>query len=186
MGRATAAELRMGILADFERLMQHVTQWRLLEIADIDVTMPQARCLLLVGLRPSLSISALAAQLHVGLPAASGLVDRLVEAGHLERNVDPDDRRQQLVTLSERGLALVERFHELSAARLDDLIHGLTVEELRGLRLGVSALEREARILIADPETSPEPRPSSRLGTSSDPIATSHPEGPFHDERKPA
>jgi DNA-binding MarR family transcriptional regulator len=145
MTEVSATELRALILADFEQLMEHVAQWRQLELVDVEVTMPQARCLLLVGIRPSLSISTLASQLHIGLPAASGLVERLVEAGYVERNVDPNDRRQQLVTLSERGRVLVDRFHELSSARLSDLLRGLSCEELRGLCVGVAALEREAR-----------------------------------------
>jgi DNA-binding MarR family transcriptional regulator len=80
-------------------------------------------------------------------------VERLVEAGYIERNVDPRDRRHQLLTLSEPGRALVDRFHELSSERLDGLLRGLSDAELRGLRLGVAALEREAR--TDDPATEP-------------------------------
>jgi DNA-binding MarR family transcriptional regulator len=144
MSEASAAQLRRDILTDFEQLMQHVARWRQVDMADVDVTMLQARCLLLVALHPSMSISTLASHLHVGLPAASGLVDRLVENGYLERNVDPDDRRHQLVTLSAGGRRLVERLHELSSERFGDLLPGLSLDELRGLRIGVAALEREA------------------------------------------
>ncbi len=154
----SAAELRQEILDDFDQLIEHVARWRQIEVVDIDVTMPQARCLTLVALYPSISISALAAHLHIGLPAASGLVDRLVEAGHVERNPDPHDRRHQLVTLSASGQAVVDRFHELPSAKLGELLAGLSVEELRGLRLGVAAIAREARLIaesttgIDDPE----------------------------------
>ena len=152
-----APDLRRGILDDFDRFMQHVMQWRLLDISDVDVTMPQARCLMLVGIRPSLPISALAGQLHVSMPAASGLVERLVEHGYVERNTDPDDRRHQLVTLTERGGQLVERLHELSTDKLGDLIRDLSLDELAGLRLGVAALEREARKVVATPSEPPKP-----------------------------
>lgn len=160
MSSARPVELRRAILADFDRLMQHVAHWRELELADVAVTMPQARCLLLVGLHPALTISALAAHLRVGLPAASGLVDRLVEHGYVERNVDPTDRRHQLVTLSGPGRQLVGRLRELSSDRLGDLLAGLTEDELKSLRLGIAALEREARIHVSpsgppDPERTP-------------------------------
>ena len=124
--------------------------------------MPQARCLMFVAINPSISISALAAHLRIGLPAASGLVERLVEAGHIDRQADPNDRRQQLVSLTDKGRALVDRFRELPSGKLGDLITGLSLEELRGLRLGVAAIEREAR-RIADegPQTtSPERTPA--------------------------
>lgn len=150
MSEASAAQLRRDILGDFEQLMQHVARWRQVDLADVDVTMPQARCLLLVALYPSMPISTLASHLHVGLPAASGLVDRLVENGYLERNVDPDDRRHQLVTLSAAGRRLVERLHELSTERFGDLLPGLSLDELRGLRIGVAALEREASAIAEE------------------------------------
>lgn len=156
-----AADLRRDILASFELLMQHVARWRQVDFADVDVTMPQARCLMYVALNPSISISTLASHLRIGLPAASGLVERLVDAGHLQRNPDPGDRRQQLLTLTTGGQALVERFHELPAEKLGELIAGLDLEELLGLRLGVAAIEREARRIAdhapaaSDPERNP-------------------------------
>ena len=162
MSEPTADDLRLDILRSFELLMRHVARWRQVDLVDVEVTMPQARCLTLVDLNPSISISGLAAHLHIGLPAASGLVDRLVEAGHLHRHPDPDDRRQQRVVLTDQGQALVARFHELPSEKLGALIAGLTVEELHGLRLGVAAIAREAG-LIADraPETTdPERTPA--------------------------
>ena len=99
---------------------------------------------------------ALAAHLRIGLPAASGLVERLVEAGHLERNPDTHDRRQQLLTLTEQGRELVDRFHELPAEKLGELIANLSLEELRGLRAGVAAIEREARRIADDTLQTPD------------------------------
>ena len=157
MSARTAEALRLDILQRFDRLMRHVTRWRHVDRLDVEVTMSQARCLMLVALAPSISISALATQLRIGLPAASGLVERLVEAGHVERNPDPHDRRQQLVTLSDEGRATVERFHELPAERLGDLLSRLDTAELEGLRVGITALEREARYLADHTPTSPDP-----------------------------
>jgi DNA-binding MarR family transcriptional regulator len=136
--------------------MQHVARWRQVELADVEITMPQARCLMYLAISPSVSITALATHLHIGLPAASGLVERLVEAGHVMREPDPHDRRQQLVSLTGQGQALVDRFHELPAEKLGELIAGLSVRELRGLRLGVSAIEREARRIAEDVPRNPD------------------------------
>jgi DNA-binding MarR family transcriptional regulator len=157
VSEATAEALRLDILQSFESLMRHMSRWRQVELADVDITMSQARCLLYVAISPAVSISVLAAHLRVGLPAASGLVERLVEAGHVKRDPDPRDRRQQLVSLTEQGQVLVERFHELPSAKLGELIAGLSVRELRGLRLGVAAMEREARRIADDGSPNPEP-----------------------------
>jgi DNA-binding MarR family transcriptional regulator len=157
MSEASAGDLRRDILDDFESLMRHVARWRQVDLIDVDVTMPQARCLMLVAVNPSISISALASHLRIGLPAASGLVERLVEAGHVERNPDPDDRRHQLVTLSADGRRLVERFHELPSAQLGELLTGLSVKELQGLRLGVAAIAREAQRIADQAPEAPDP-----------------------------
>ena len=157
MSEASAGALRRDILRSFELLMQHVARWRQVDLVDVDVTMPQARCLMFVALNPAISISALAAHLHIGLPAASGLVERLVEAGYLERNHDPNDRRQQLVTLTVDGRDLVDRFHELPAEKLGQLLADLSVAELQGLSLGIAAIEREARRIADHVPQSPDP-----------------------------
>ncbi len=157
MSGPSAEDLRRDILEHFEVLMQQVARWRQVDTTDVEITMPQARCLMLVELHPGISISALASHLHIGLPAASGLVERLVEAGHVERNPAPGDRRQQLVSLTSPGRALVKRLHELPVEKLGELIAGLSVDELRGLRLGVAAIEREARRIAERGPQDPDP-----------------------------
>jgi DNA-binding MarR family transcriptional regulator len=106
--------------------------------------MSQAKCLYVVALRPGIGMSALAEQLRVGLSAASGLVDRLVEHGYLERHEDPSDRRQQQVLATVAGAAVVERIRELNAELLRALLQGLSVLELESLRLGMAALAGQA------------------------------------------
>ena len=158
MSQAGARELREAILSDFDELIRHVTRWRQIEVVDVDVTMPQARCLMVLALHQSMSISTLASHLRIGLPAASGLVERLVEGGHVERNPDPGDRRQQLVTLTDHGRSVVDRFHELPSEKLGQLLDGLSLDELRRLRTGVAAITREAgRIAAGTPDSSDSP-----------------------------
>ena len=51
------------------------------------------------------TVSALASHLGVTRQAAAQLVDELVTKGYVERRPHPDDRRAQLVVLTERGWA---------------------------------------------------------------------------------
>ena len=105
--------------------MRHVAGWHAPDFLGLEVTMSQAKCLYVVSLRPGIGMSALAEQLNVGLSSASGLVDRLVEHGYLERHEDPADRRQQQVLLTPAGAAVVERIRELNAELLRALLAGL-------------------------------------------------------------
>ena len=96
----------------------------------LDLTVRQLRALNLVAADPGLSSQGLAHRLAVSAPTASGLVDRLVEKGVLERRHDPDDgrlRRLYLTRLGEQanraGDSLFERalVSTLQLMSLDDM-----------------------------------------------------------------
>ena len=141
---ATASE---AILGHFGSLMRHVSGWHAPDFIGIDVTMAQAKCLYSVSVQSGIGMSAMAQQLGVGLSAVSGLVDRLVEHGYLERHEDPTDRRQQQLTLTDAGVKVVDRIRELNAEHLRTLLRGLTIPELEALRTGIAALDRQARLI---------------------------------------
>lgn len=149
------------ILARFETLMRHAAGSHAPEFLGVDVTMPQAKVLYLVSLEPDLPMSAIAARLGVGAPAVSGLVDRLVALGYVERHEDPADRRQQLVGITDAGSAALERLRELNSEAMRRLLVGLDPAELVALRTSLIALDREVLHLFGgdapiDPEAQPE------------------------------
>ena len=162
---APASEAVEAILGHFGSLMRHVAGWHATDFLGLEVTMSQAKCLYVVSLRPGIGMSALAEQLGVGLSSASGLVDRLVEHGYLERHEDPSDRRQQQVLITPAGAAVVERIRELNAGLLRRLLAGLTIDQLTSLREGMAALDQQARTINqADiAATSATPRKDQRM-----------------------
>lgn len=134
-----------AILEHFDSLMRNVAGWRVPDFLGVDVTMSQAKCLYLAAVHPGIGMSALSEHLHVGSSAVSGLVDRLVEHGYLDRYEDPADRRAQLVSLTPAGTDVLDRIREFNADLLRTLLQGMSPAELDGLRLGLAALDREAR-----------------------------------------
>jgi len=158
----TAPTVEEEILGRFQSLMRHVSDSHATDFLDVDVTMSQAKVLYLVSRRPGVSMSMLAAELSVGLPAASGLVDRLVAQGYLARQEDASDRRQQLVSVTDAGAMALDRMRELRVELLHRLIAGLDAGELKSLNEGLRALDREAQHLD-DPSPAP-------------PAQTDHPE----------
>jgi DNA-binding MarR family transcriptional regulator len=139
------------ILGYFHALMQHIAGSSAPEFLGLEVTMPQAKVLYLVSLQPGMPMSAIAAELGVGSSAVTGLVDRLVALGHVERHEDAQDRRQQLVTLTEAGAVALERMHQLRSEMLRRLLGGLSASELDAVRTSLVALDREARRLAETP-----------------------------------
>jgi DNA-binding MarR family transcriptional regulator len=121
------------------------------EFLEIAVTMPQAKLLYLLGASGDLHMSELVTRLGVSLSTVSGLVDRIVEAGLASRREDTADRRQVVVGLTPDGITFIDRFRELNARQMRDLLAYLDDAELASLQAALTALANAADRLAARP-----------------------------------
>jgi DNA-binding MarR family transcriptional regulator len=135
------------VLDRFGDLMERIAGIHASDFLGVDLTMPQAKVLYFVSVRPAAPMSAIASELHVGLSAVSGLVDRLVAQSYVDRREDPRDRRQQLVTITPAGAAALDRMRELRAEMMRQLLAGFTPDELAATEIAITAMDREARRL---------------------------------------
>jgi DNA-binding MarR family transcriptional regulator len=136
------AQLSAELIVSFERMRELTAKVHVPEFLTLDVTMQQAKALRLIQRTPGIGMSALAAGLGVGLSTVSGNVDRLAEMDLVVRHDDPVDRRQVAVTLTDRGKEVMDRFQDLGARMMHDLLESLTIDEMVGLRLGLGGLVR--------------------------------------------
>jgi DNA-binding MarR family transcriptional regulator len=67
------------------------------------ITVPQFFCLELVEAGGPLKMNEVAAQLHISLPAATGLINRLHSMGMVKRIYDPSDRRVIRISITPKG-----------------------------------------------------------------------------------
>jgi DNA-binding MarR family transcriptional regulator len=112
------------------------------------LTMPQLRCLQAVAAEPGAALtSQLARQLQVTAPTVTNMIDGLVERGLVERQPDPDNRRQVLLTLTTAGRDVMRRYEAVMAGRLRDLIGHLDQDQKSCLLL---AMKDAAFMLDAD------------------------------------
>jgi DNA-binding MarR family transcriptional regulator len=118
------------VVASYELLMRRIAAFHAPELLEVAVTMSQAKVLYLVAAAQGMRMSELAARLGVSISTTSGLVDRLVDHGLLDRRDDPADRRQVVVTITPTGRADLERFRELNAAQLRRVLERLGDAEL--------------------------------------------------------
>ncbi len=100
------------------------------------VTMPQYLSLELLSNRGHLKMNVIAKALHISLPAATGLVNRLVKMKLVKRGYDPKDRRVIFIELTAEGKKITER---------TKLARRKIIEEMFG---GISEAERKAYIEI--------------------------------------
>jgi DNA-binding MarR family transcriptional regulator len=109
---------------------------------DTATTVPQLRALLHVRTHPGCSLSALAEHLGMTSPACSGLVERLVRAGWLERTTDPRERRRVQLRLTASGMEQVARANLRARTWLVQGLTDLPVADLEALQATLGLLER--------------------------------------------
>jgi DNA-binding MarR family transcriptional regulator len=93
----------------------------------------QVKCLALLSDADSLSLSALADELVLSLPAASRAVDALVQRGEVTRVEDARDRRSKLVSITPSGRRILERLIAVRRAGLERILAGMEPGELEAL-----------------------------------------------------
>ena len=88
------------------------------------------------------SINRLAESLGIKPNVATGIVQRLVERGIIERYEDPGDRRVRLLRVTAKGSALVDEMGRIVFAKGRELLEKLTDEQLQQLADVLAAMER--------------------------------------------
>ncbi|HEY2695153.1 MAG TPA: MarR family transcriptional regulator [Pseudonocardiaceae bacterium] len=86
--------------------------------------------------------SELAETLMMSRAGMTNRVDRLEEAGLVERALDPADRRSFLVAMTEKGRAVIDETMTEHAENLKRLVAGLSRQELEALDLALRTLLR--------------------------------------------
>jgi DNA-binding MarR family transcriptional regulator len=142
--RATVDDVVDRILQVVPRTMTRIrTEMR--TAGSNQLTVPQLRALLFVRRHPGASLSPLAEHLGMALPATSNLVERLVQAGLVERTTNPDERRRIQLTLTAMGAEHVERAQLLVRSRLRADLTSLSPTDLGRLAGSLEVLAKLAR-----------------------------------------
>ncbi len=89
----------------------------------------------------------IAAALDVSPRNVTGLVDALEPAGFVERRPHPSDRRATLVTLTERGVAIMSEMVRERAAAAAALVEGFGPERIERLGADLDAIAARLRAM---------------------------------------
>ena len=98
-----------------------------------------------------LPIGALAEEEAIAPPTATKIVDKLCEAGFVERGTDPNDRRVALVAVTAEGARLLDDVGARRTAWLTGVLHELPPSDYEALLTSLDVVER----IIADASTAP-------------------------------
>ncbi|MBF4632605.1 MarR family transcriptional regulator [Clavibacter michiganensis subsp. phaseoli] len=137
---ATLARLR-SVTRDMESAALPASVAPLLSL---QLTVQQLKVLtVLVTSEDGATGSDLARVFDVSLATVSGLLDRLVGHGVAARTGDPADHRVKRVRATPLGREVVQRLVAARPEFDDDILAGLSDEELAALETGMSAIARQ-------------------------------------------
>jgi DNA-binding MarR family transcriptional regulator len=138
----------------FSAFLRGAEQW-----ARLDVTMPQMKVLMLLGLHKSAPVSSLAQQMNVSPPNVTGILDRLEQHGWVARTSDQHDRRVVRVVLTDQGKHFLDGLQTAGATRIRARLAEMRTEDLYALDQGLRALMEG---MINAPDTDQVPVGASR------------------------
>ncbi|WP_029480551.1 MarR family winged helix-turn-helix transcriptional regulator [Deinococcus marmoris] len=123
-----------------------------------DVSFTQMTALYKVRAFAPISVTALAEHLGVSLPATSQLIQELVRRNLMERRENPQDRREKLLALSEKGQQFLSVKEKTMIGAYSELFQRAQPETLGRAEAAINALLHEIR-----PPVPPSPLPKEPL-----------------------
>jgi DNA-binding MarR family transcriptional regulator len=99
---------------------------------------------------PGLRLTDLSERLLVRPPSVTGLVDRLVRAGLVQRDGSPLDMRAKQVALTDKGRELVERVLAVHGRQIDSVLGVLSPGEQKELHRLLSVLGHHLEGVLAN------------------------------------
>lgn len=130
----------MNAFDDFQR---EISALHAPELIDLNLTLAQVKAIYVVATAGPLRMVDLATRMGVAPSTLSGLADRLVQLGLLERFDDPANRRQVLVRATPTATEQIQAMSELNQESMRLLLMRLhTIEE-------IETIERAIRLMTA-------------------------------------
>jgi DNA-binding MarR family transcriptional regulator len=130
------------------KIMRKLFGRRLITSKAWELTIPQLLALGLAALRPGATMGELSEELGIRLNAATGLAERLVQHGLLERKADPEDRRLVRLQLTKSGHRALTACRRERKRRVEEALQQLSADErsqiAEALLLLYGALDRTA------------------------------------------
>lgn len=118
------------LLSDSARLLRRAFDAR---VRTLGMTSPQARLLLILSVNEGENQGFYAERLEVEPISLTRMIDRMEEAGLIERRRDPADRRAWRLHLTERSRQLIDEARLCLADLEDEMLAGITAPQREAL-----------------------------------------------------
>jgi DNA-binding MarR family transcriptional regulator len=115
------------------------------------LSITQIAVLFLIQRKGTSSVSDIGDDLEITNPAASQMLERLVQLRLITRSEDPSDRRVKLIVLTDKGRQILQEGNLANRNWLEDLARSMTDNEQEQVRDAVLVLIEKARQLETIP-----------------------------------
>jgi MarR family transcriptional regulator, organic hydroperoxide resistance regulator len=95
-----------------------------------DLNTAQGRIIFALWQHDNMPITELARQTALGKTTLTSMLDRLEQSGHITRNIDKNDKRKTLISLSEKSRALVNLYTDVSKEMTSLFYEGLSDNQI--------------------------------------------------------
>ena len=113
------------------------------------LSIPEWRVIAILGRFPGLSAVEVAERTMMDKVAVSRAVTKLIKSGRVDREFADADRRRSILSLSEKGRKVHDEIAPLALGIEEDLLHGLTPEQVETLNTVIERLLVRARLISA-------------------------------------
>lgn len=118
----------------------------------LDITLEQFHTLKILVIANDLTQCQLCREANKSAANMTRLLDRLEKKGLLTRRTNPSDRRAALVTLTDKGRALVTEAREVLVAFAARMNQGLTPIDEGAVRVALQTISANLRVLAKTPQ----------------------------------
>jgi DNA-binding MarR family transcriptional regulator len=106
----------------------------------LNLTIAQLKSLMFIKYKGKTNFKTLAKALRVSPPNVTGIVDRLVEQSLVSREDNPQNRRMQILQVTEKGESLTSELMERGDSYLTSTLARMKTEDLESLLRGMAAM----------------------------------------------
>lgn len=118
---------------------------RSIAAVDESITLPQFRLLVVLSTRGPLNLLALAEHLDVKSPTATRMIDRLIAAGLVKREINPISRREVVIDLTGTGASVVTRVTQRRRREIADIVANMPAPHRKWLVEALDAFSQAGR-----------------------------------------
>jgi DNA-binding MarR family transcriptional regulator len=137
---------RRELARSFAQLIPNMIRGAQLDFfAKRSITQTQFLVLMSVHSYTRCAMGTLARNLHVRMPTVTGVVERLVGAGHLRRSPHPEDRRRVMVELTAKGREFVRAFQSMLQGRWNEALSVLSPREIQNMYQAIEKIQRQLK-----------------------------------------